>query len=173
MAKKVCIVLLNFFSSLKRNEIIDLFIVPSILTISIYCICNSSISNFESFIELFNSIVINTTAILSAFGMASLGMLISSSSPNIESAKKEITNRKDRNKNIIPYYKLQILRNFFSLFLLFGLLIYALTFVFLQNLNINLTIFFYIEVLLLIMSVFSQIFVVQSMYFLFVDPKYD
>lgn len=173
MAKKVCIVLLNFFSSLKRSEIIDLFIIPSILTIIIYFICNSSISNFADFIDSFNSIVINTTAILAAFGMASLGMLISSSSQNIEHAKQNPTNRRDRNKNIITYYKLQILRNFFSLFLLFGLLIYALAFVFLQNLKINLTIFFYIEVLLLIISIFSQIFVIQSMYFLFVDPKFD
>ncbi|MGL5652484.1 MAG: hypothetical protein ACRDDE_12085 [Paraclostridium sp.] len=171
MVRKILIILLNFFTSLRKKEAFDLFIIPLILTTLIYVVCNSKIAEFEKFITTFNGIVINVAAILAAFGMSSLGMLISSSSENIVDAKGRPTERKDRNNNIITYYKLQILRNFFSLFMLFGLLIYSIIFVFLLELNINLRPIFYTELFIMLISIFSQVFVVQSMYFLFVEPK--
>lgn len=171
MLRKIILILSNFFYSIKLKEFLEIIVAPLVFTILIYYMCNNSICNFNKFIGEFNSTVINITAILGAFSLASLSIIITSSNHNIEVAKAEKTNRKDRNKKNVSYYKLQIFRNFFSLFLLFGLLIYAIVFIFLQNTSLNLYILFYIEVYLLIVSLFSQVFVIQSMYFLFVEPK--
>lgn len=168
---KIYVILSNFFFSIKLKEVLELFLAPLILTILICFLCNTSIYDFSKFISEFNSTVINITAILGAFSLASLSIIITSSNTNIDKAKEEYTNRLDRNRKFITYYKLQILRNFFSLFLLFGLLIYAIIFIFLQNVLSNLCVLFYIEVYLLLVSLIAQIFVIQSMYFLFVEPK--
>lgn len=171
MIKKMYIILSNFFHSLKLKEFIEIIVVPFILTIAIYFLCNASINETKNFIDDFNNTVINITSILGAFSVATLSIIITSSNTNIEDAKKNITKRKDRTKKAISYYKLQVLRNSFNLFVLFALLLYAIIFKFPQNIIGNNDIFFYIEVYLLIVAIVSQFSLVQSMYFLFVDPK--
>lgn len=165
------IILANFFKSLKFREFIGLILTPIVITLLIYSFGNSSIKNFNEFVDKFNSAVINIASILGAFSLASLSIIITSSNENIVEAKKKFTKRKDRNNKLVTYYKLQIMRNFFSLFVLFGLLLYAITFTFIQNIIVDLTFVFYFEVLLLFIAVFSQIFVIESMYFLFVEVK--
>ncbi|MGL5153067.1 MAG: hypothetical protein ACRC7N_21110 [Clostridium sp.] len=171
MIEKIYIILSNFFCSMKKREFFELFVLPCIFTVLIYIVCNSSINEFKKFIDDFNNIIINITSILGAFSLATLSIIITSSNNNIECAKETIIERKDRLKKYITYYKLQILRNFFSLFTLFGLLFYSIMFKFMQNLVSNIEFFFYFEVYMLIVAVISQIFVIQSMYFLFVEPK--
>lgn len=171
MIKKTYIILSNFFYSLKIKEFLELVILPFIFTAIIYVVCNTSINDFSKFVDDFTNMVISITAILGAFSLATLSIIITSSNNNIEFAKKELTQRKDRLKKNITYYKLQVLRNFFSLFLLFGLLLYSIVFKFVQNVISNINILFYVEVYMLMVAVISQVFVIQSMYFLFVEPK--
>ena len=171
MIKKTYIILSNFFYSLKIKEFLELVILPFIFTAIIYVVCNTSINDFNKFVDDFTNMVISITAILGAFSLATLSIIITSSNNNIEFAKKELTQRKDRLKKNITYYKLQVLRNFFSLFLLFGLLLYSIVFKFVQNVISNINILFYVEVYMLMVAVISQVFVIQSMYFLFVEPK--
>ena len=171
MIKKTYIILSNFFHSLKIKEFLEIMVLPFIFTIIIYVFCNASINDFSKFVDDFTNMVISITAILGAFSLATLSIIITSSNNNIDYAKKEFTQRKDRLKKNITYYKLQILRNFFSLFILFGLLLYSIAFKFVQNVVSNINILFYVEVYMLMIAVISQIFVIQSMYFLFVEPK--
>nr|WP_317331091.1 hypothetical protein [uncultured Romboutsia sp.] len=171
MTKKIGTIIMNFLRILKLNELIYLFITPTILTIIIYFFSTIYIRDLGKFLGSFNSVVINVTAILAGFGMSSLGLLISSSSENIEVAKKTMTRRKDRNNKLVSYYKLQILRSFYSLLMLFGLLSYSLILIFLIKLSQITNILLFIEILLLIISIFSQVFVIQSLYFLFVEDK--
>ena len=171
MIKKTYIILSNFFYSLKIKEFLELVILPFIFTAIIYVVCNTSINDFSKFVDDFTNMVISITAILGAFSLATLSIIITSSNNNIEFAKKELTQRKDRLKKNITYYKLQVLRNFFILFILFGLLLYSIVFKFVQNVISNINILFYVEVYMLMVAVISQVFVIQSMYFLFVEPK--
>lgn len=171
MLKKTYIILSNFFHSLKIKEFLEIMVLPFILTVIIYVLCNTSINDFSKFADDFTNMVISITSILGAFSLATLSIIITSSNSNIDYAKKEFTERKDRLKKNITYYKLQVLRNFFSLFLLFGLLLYSIAFKFLQSVVSNINILFYIELYMLMVAVISQIFIIQSMYFLFVEPK--
>ncbi|WP_338631539.1 hypothetical protein [Clostridium baratii] len=171
MLKKMFIILANFFKSLKLKEFIGLIMIPIVITLLLYFFGSSSIRNFNEFVDKFNSTVISIASILGAFSLASISIIITSSNENIVEAKKTFTRRKDRNNKLITYYKLQIMRNFFSLFVLFGLLIYAIAFTFIQNMLLDLSFAFYFETFLLFVAVFSQIFVIESMYFLFVEIK--
>ncbi|BDR64039.1 hypothetical protein [Clostridium tetani] len=170
MFRKMGIILSDFFSTVKKIEIVDLLIIPGFITIIIYLFFNSNIRDLSKFIGEFNDIVINITSLLAAFGLASLSILATSSSENISVAKERFTNRTDRSKKLITYYQLLVLRNFYSLFLQLTLLIISVLNKFIIETNNN-KITLYLEVYLLICSIFAQIFVVNSMYFLFINPK--
>lgn len=171
MLKKISIILANFIKTSKIREVIFVFGIPFIITLALYLFCNGRLNDFNEFIKSINDTIITITALLSAFGLASLSILVTSSNQNIEDAKKNVTERKDIGKKYISYYKLQVIRNFFSLFIQFGLLIIAIIFKFVSEISISVKVYFYLEVFLLFVSIFSQIFVVTSIYYLFVTPK--
>lgn len=171
MLKKIGIVIVNFIKTLKKNEVFFIFVVPGIITFTSYLFCIFKIVNFNEFAADFNDTIINVTSLLASFGLAALSILISSSSINIEKAKRELTKRKDIHNKLISYYKLQVIRNFFTLFIQLILLILALMFKFIIEGELSINIYFYIEVFLLNVSIFSQIFVVVSIYYLFVTDK--
>lgn len=171
MLKKIGIVIANFIKTLKLNEVVFIFIVPTTITIISYLFCNLKVEIFNEFAADFNDTIINVTSLLASFGLAALSILISSSSVNIEKAKRDVTKRKDINNKLISYYKLQVIRNFFTLFIQLILLILALMFKFIIEGELGIKIYFYIEIFLLNISIFSQIFVVVSIYYLFVTDK--
>lgn len=171
MFKKIGIIVANFIKTLKLNEMFFIFVVPTIITIISYLFSNFNIQDFNIFASKFNDTIINVTSLLASFGLASLSILISSASTNIERAKKEYIDRKDINNKKISYYKLQVIRNFFSLFIQLILLILALMFKFVIEGGLVIKTYFYIEILLLNISIFSQIFIVVSIYYLFSTDK--
>lgn len=175
MLRKIIRIIRNFIRTLEKSELVEIFFFPIIATVFIYFLCNTSLINFDGginkFISEFNNIVISTTSIISAFGMGSLGMIVASSSPNIEAAKDYMTEKVGVNGICLSYYKIQILRHFFSLFVLFLLLIYSICMLFIQILKINIMPLLYIEIFLLFLALISQVFVIQGIYFLFIDPK--
>lgn len=175
MFKKIVEIIRNFKRSLNKYEFIEIFLLPIIATFLVFSFCNTSLINIEcginKFISEFNNTVISTTSIISAFGMGSLGMIIASSNPNIEYAKGHITKKIDINGICLSYYKIQILRHFFNLFILFLLLIYSICMLFIQNLKINIMPLLYFEIFLLFLALISQIFVIQGIYYLFIDQK--
>ncbi len=74
MLKKVYIIVHNFFKSLKKNEFIEIFILPLICTILLYIFLNNKINDFSAFSKDFNNTVISITSLLAAFGLASVSM---------------------------------------------------------------------------------------------------
>ncbi|WP_343768639.1 hypothetical protein [Clostridium malenominatum] len=167
---KIGIILNNFFKSSKKKELFELILAPALITSVLYLFCNNKINDFDKFIISFNDTAITITALLSAFGLTALSILVTSSSENIETAKMKLTQRRDGNRKLISYYKLLAIRSFFSLFLQFGVLILAIINKFLIEICRS-EIIFYIEVFLLMSSIFTQIFVVNSMYYLLATPK--
>ncbi len=171
MLKKIGIILVNFMWTSKIREVAFVIGFPFIVTMALYLFCNGKINEFNEFIKAVNDTAISITALLSAFGLASLSILVTSSNENIQTAKDTVTTRKDIKGKFVSYYKLQVIRNFFSLFIQFGVLIIAIIFKFVSETSINVELYFYIEVFLLLVSIFSQIFVITSIYYLFVTPR--
>lgn len=74
----------------------------------------------------------------------------------------------------VSYYKLQIVRSFFNIFLQLIVLLITIALKFIYALSIDqsiIPILLYIKTALLLISIFSQTFVVMSIYYLFVEPK--
>lgn len=188
MLKKIGIILNNFLKSCEKREIFDLLAIPFLITMSVYLFFNNNINikDLKDFIKNFNDTVINVTSLLSAFGLASLSILVSSSSGNIDLAKQKYTKRVDRCNKSITYYKLLVLRNFYSLFLQLTLLFISIInkFIIINDNTINISIMhkfvieinsnitiLYLEFYLLLCAIFAQVFVINSIYFLFISSK--
>lgn len=172
MFKKIYIIVSNFFRSTKLNEKLEIFILPIVITAILYIFFNSKISDFKNFSADFNNNVIGIASLLAAFGIASISILITSSSPNIETAATHYTNRLDRNQKQVSYYKLQIYRSFFSLILQMLVLILAIVYKFIcQSASTFLIGFFYIELCTLLIAIMCQVLSTIGMYFLFVTRK--
>lgn len=165
MFKKISIIIQNFFKTTNYKEVIELFVVPIIITI-IFFVINGKINNLENYISNFSNSLITITSLLVAFGVASLSILATSGSETITTAKKYMTRRKDRNNNYISYYKLLVIRNLFSLIYLSILLLAAISVQFLAN-KLSYNIVAYLEFYFLIVGIFIEIFVITSLYFLF------
>lgn len=173
MFKKICIILHNFFKSAKKKELVEVLILPMICTILLYIFLNDRIYKFSDFSKDFNSTVISITSLLSAFGLAAVSILITSSSENVIKADKQMTNRFDRNNKKVSYYRLQIYRSFFSLIIQVVLLGISIIFKFLCEIDFAIYIVFYFEVYMLIVAILSQILTIVSMYYLFITIKRD
>ncbi|WP_394877768.1 hypothetical protein [Clostridium paraputrificum] len=171
MLKKVGIILGNFIKSSTKNEKMWIFLFPFVGTILIYLFFNCRVTDFKLFADDFNETVINVTALLASFGLAALSILISSSSDNIERAKETYTKRKDIMNKEMSYYKLQVVRNFFALFIQILVLSMSLIYKFITEVILNIEVYFYIELFWLMIAIMAQIFVIISMYYLFVGKK--
>lgn len=171
MLKKIGIIIKNFIITLRLTEVIFLFVIPIAITFLIYLFSNEAIFKTNNFIKDFINTTITITALLSSFGLASLSILASSSSRNIEVAKSTYTMRRKINGKGVTYYKLQVIRNFFGLLVQFIVLILSIIFNFVNITTSKIQLYFYIITFLLLVSIFSQIFIVTSIYYLFVTPK--
>ncbi|AGF57011.1 putative PurR-regulated permease PerM [Clostridium saccharoperbutylacetonicum] len=79
MFKKIYIILFNFFKTSKRNELFEMIILPIIISIILYIFSKNLIIKIDDFVCDFNNTVISITALLVAFGVASLSILVTSS----------------------------------------------------------------------------------------------
>lgn len=171
---KVGRILANSLITLKLKEVMCLFILPFLLIIFIFTSTNEYIICNNLFINNFIDKVINITTLLSSFGLASLSILVSSSSKNIEVAQNtECENRKNINGYKTTYYQLQFYRSISGLLIQFIVLILAITFnfLFLKYINTFMYIFFYVILYLLIVSLMFQILSIVSIYYLFVNKS--
>ena len=175
MLRKIFIILHNFIKSLNKNEFLEIFLVPLLITVILYLFFNNEFNNkfndFLKFASNFNDTVISISSLLSAFGLAAVSILITSSNENVNKADTINTNRKDRNNKPVSYYKLQIYRSFFSLIVQIILLGISIVFKFLYEICLGVQILFYFEVFILIVAIISQLLTIVSMYYLFVKIK--
>ena len=114
----------------------------------------------------FTKILVTVSSILAAFSIASTTILLTSSSENLNSAKKKSTNRTKHTGTKISYFQLILIRNFYSIFSQMILLFLSLIFTLLINFDSILVYIFTIELFLLFHSVFILILTVTSMYHL-------
>ncbi|WP_238917276.1 hypothetical protein [Clostridium sp. YIM B02555] len=166
MLVKLVKILANFIKTARKIELTELFGIP--LVISILCIIFifNNFQNAQNFQSNFNDSVISISSLLAAFGVASITILLTSSSENIKRAINTDTNRYDINKKQISYYKLLVIRSFFNLFIQMILLLISIIYkVILVKININIYLFA-IQLYLVILTVYTQIFVVCSIYHL-------
>ncbi|MDQ4680375.1 hypothetical protein, partial [Stenotrophomonas maltophilia group sp. RNC7] len=91
MLKKTKNILLSFWKSSKGCEILEIYGIPTLIVfITIGLVNKTSINNFtQNFLESNLTIA----ALLAAFGVASVTIIMTSSSKNIEVAKTMLTAR--------------------------------------------------------------------------------
>lgn len=171
MLRKIFIILHNFVKSLNKNEFLEIFLAPLLVTVILYVFFNNKFNDFFKFASNFNDTVISISSLLSAFGLAAVSILITSSNENVNKADTINTQRKDRNNKPVSYYRLQIYRSFFSLIIQMILLGIAVIFKFLCEISLGVRILFYFEVFILLIAIFSQLLTIISMYYLFVKIK--
>lgn len=171
MFGKILRIVLNFYKIARRNEIAEILLVPSALvgllgylTVA-YNIC------LQQFTSSFTDSVISIVSLLAAFGIASVTILLTSSSNNIENAKKWTIDRVDYNKKPITYFQLLLIRNFYTLImqllLLFSAIIIKILFLKFNSLNV----FLFFEVFALTHILMTQVMCVTSIYHLLWKDK--
>ncbi|MBU3146833.1 hypothetical protein [Clostridium sp. CF012] len=155
----------DFYKTAKLKEIGELHGTAFVLTFILIAFCMSKIEDILTFASKFNDSALTITSLLGAFGIATITILLTSSSDNIRVAKGKLTKRKDINNKEISYFKLLVIRSFYNLLLQLGMLfiavIYQVLLKFLDN-----KILLYIEVFMLLNMLLTQIFVVISLYHL-------
>ena len=104
----------DYFSTIKKNEIIFEWLIPLLLSIGFYFGLSSEMS-FEKIVE-FNGYVINSLAILIGFSITCLTILSTSNNHNITELKNGMSERKIGNKNICLFQLIYITFSF-SLFM--------------------------------------------------------
>lgn len=165
MYNKFIRILRNFYKTAKLKEIVELHGTAFVLTIFLIVFFIKRIENISMFASAFNDSAITITSLLGAFGIATITILLTSSSDNIRVAKEKLTKRKDINKKEISYFKLLVIRSFYNLFLQLVMLFIAVIYQVLLNFLDN-RILAYIEVFMLLNMLLTQIFVVISLYHL-------
>lgn len=172
MIRKVGKIMWNSIKTLRINEIMCLFVTPLFVIVPIFLGINSYIINNKEFVNDFIDKVITITTLLSAFGLAALSILVSSSSKNIEDSKNlKCSNRRRVNGKEISYYQLQFYRSISGLIIQFIVLILSIifNFIFLICNNTCMLLLFYSIFYLLIVSLLFQILSIISIYYLFVN----
>lgn len=173
MFKKIGIIVLNFFKSSRKVEILQMIIFPLFFTVLLFLFFNNKIINFNQFSDNFNDTIVSIASLLSAFGLTAISLFITSSSENIKAADKTMTDRVDRRGKRVSLYKLQLFRAFFSLLVQAFLLLISVVFKFFCEGEFYTKPFFYFEVWIFFIAIISQIQVIISMYFMFIKARYS
>lgn len=163
MFKKISIIIRNFFSTATLLELAEVFLFPLLITI-IFTIFRNTLNSPSKFLADFNNTAITIVSLLAAFGVASVTLLITANNVNIEISKDSYTKRLDINKKNISYYKLIVIRSFFTLILLLFLIIFFILTKFFTKFNLLLI---YIDLYLILVAISSQLLSISSLYFLF------
>jgi hypothetical protein len=174
MFKKIFMIIKDFIKSSKRGELIEVYLVPLIFVFALLVLYNKlnvNINERYMFIKTFIDNVLTIASLLAAFGVASITIILTSCSRNIEVAKKKIIkNRKDAQNIPITYYKLVLIRNYYNIVIQFSILFISIIAKFIICNQIAVLILL-IELWLLLHSIFLQVLVTTTVYFLMWENK--
>ncbi|GIW48762.1 MAG: hypothetical protein KatS3mg079_238 [Caloramator sp.] len=174
MFKKILMIIRDFLKCSKTKEILDVYIIPLIFVLILlffYKKFNSNIKSIGYFTKTFVDNVITVASLLAAFGVASITIILTSSSKNIEIAKEKIIpDRKDGDNISITYYKLLLVRSYYNIIIQFLLLFISIIVKFIICDKIIIFILS-IELWLLLHSIFVQVFTIINLYFLMWENK--
>lgn len=163
MFKKSYYIIIDFYKSIKPGEFIDSVIIPLAFTLLAFKFQDGNLNN-----ELkvsFNDSILTITSFLIAFSICAITLLFSTSSKNIEAAKKEITDRENYKKKKVSYFQLIQIRSYYNVVMEFSLIMLTI-FYKLFSIGINLNALFYVNIFLIIHILFVMCFVVIHMYHL-------
>jgi len=174
MFKKLYLLIRNFYAATRSESLAT--IVPSLILTFLAFLVIRSISCY-SLANFTNEIVdtcITISSLLTAFSLASVTILATSSSVNIEAAKNTKTKKKNASGWPLNYYQLVLVKSFYSVFTNILLLSIAIISKYLSTIfNINMAIVLVCN-LVLIHSILVLIMMVLSLYhLLFPDKKPD
>jgi hypothetical protein len=169
MFKKVFMIIKDFIKSSKRSELIEVYLVPLIFVFALLVLYNKLNVNINEryvFIKAFIDNVLITVSSLDIFSIISTTIILTNCSRNIEVAKKKIIkNRKDAQNIPITYYKLVLIRNYYSIVIQFFILFISVIAKFIIC-NQTIIPILLIGLWLLLHSIFSQVLVTTTIYFL-------
>lgn len=127
MLKKFLSIIGNFYKTLKTKERFEALGFPVLLTLITFLFIKDIPGiNLSPIVIDFNNSILTIVTLLSAFGVAAVTMLFTSSSNNVEKAKEFATDRKNIDNIPISYYQLLLIRNYYSLLMQFLLMIFSL-----------------------------------------------
>ena len=130
---KIPEIISNFWESANTLEKIEVLGPPLLITLGIYALEFATPADYQKFIAGFTNTLLTISSLLIAFEVASITILMTSPSKNIEFAKKTPTKRKTVKGYGISYYQLILIRNFYTTIVLMFLIFVGLLF----NLIIN------------------------------------
>lgn len=163
MFKKSYYIILDFYKSIRLGEFIESIIIPLVFTLLAFATQDGNLNN-----ELktsFNDSVLTITSFLIAFSICAITLLFSTSSQNIEDAKKQITERKNHRNKKVSYFQLIQIRSYYNVCIEFLLIVLTIFYkLFSEGLNLNAL--FYVNIFLIVHILFVLCFVVIHMYHL-------
>lgn len=171
LCKKVLKIVANFFKTARKSELLELIIIPLIALGFVVYIIPDDMEKVLEYSQMYNDSVISVVSLLAAFGIATITILLTSSSSNIQEAKNFMTNRKDLNNKTISYFQLLLIRNFYSLIIQLTLLLTAIIVKLLFLKSDNGYGILYLEVFMLVHVLLTQFLTVTSIYHLLWKEK--
>lgn len=163
MFKKSYYIILDFYHSIKRSEFLESVIIPLAFTFFTFKLQNGNLNNELK--SSFNDSILTITSFLIAFSICAITLLFSTSSKNIEDAKKQLTERRNFKKKKISYFQLIQIRSYYNVVVEFLLIVCTIFYKLFSN-GDNLYVLFYINIFLIIHILFVLCFVVIHMYHL-------
>ncbi|MEG2246339.1 MAG: hypothetical protein RSC84_02720 [Peptostreptococcaceae bacterium] len=163
MLKKFFYIICDFYKSIKLNELIESVILPILIVGLVFYFLRS---NFDSnFLDSFNDSIFTITSFLIAFSICAVTLLFSTSSSNIDGARKQMTNRVNHYNEKINYFQLIQIRSYYNTLIEFILIISTMSFKILST-GYNVTALFYVNLFLIIHILCVLCFVIIHMYHL-------
>lgn len=163
MIKKSFYIICDFYKSIKLSELIESLLLPLCISLLVFIFLGK---NFDGeFLSSFNDSILTITSFLIAFSICAVTLLFSTSSNNIDLAKKTITNRININKEKITYFQLIQIRSYYNVIIEFILIMLSISYKILSK-GFNVTALFYINLFLIIHILSILCFVVIHMYHL-------
>lgn len=157
----------DYFVTLKKKELFFEWFIPLIIGLIFYFFSNINNNELHNFIPT----IVNVLAILVGFSIATITILSTTSSQNVNNLKKIISDRKIGNKQINLYQLIMITFSFILfieiILLIFNLLICLFSISLYYKILFGINIFFMLHILLL------NIRNITNIYFIFYREKED
>ncbi len=125
---KILEIICNFWESANTREKIEVLGFPLIFSLGVYALKFTTFTDCQKFIDGFINTLLTIASLLIAFEVASITILMTSPSKNIEFAKKTPTKRKTVKGYGLSYYQLILIRNFYTSIVLMFLILAGLLF---------------------------------------------
>lgn len=162
----------NFILTLRKSEKIEIYVTPLIIS-CLFCVLYAIFKNrdFINFIFDFNKSIITFASILTAFSIAVVTILSTSTSENIRIAQNKIIKPsiKNINRENISYYQYVLVRSFYASYINVLLLLISIIYILIANIVSELifhAVFFILLVFFTLHAILILVLVITALYHL-------